>query len=323
MRLRINRFTPSRRDLIYSREIESSLVQPHFVVSGKSRSEEIEDMPGIFRQSVDVLTDAISKDINMGLKSHMLFYVMDEELKDSTATMASKSDSPLNEAIRELRKEHGSNIVIFSDVCLCTGTDHGHCGVLEGERIANDKTVKELVRIALSNAEAGVDYIALSDMMDGRVSEVRGALEEGGYHETGILSYSVKYASSFYGPFRGAASSSPEFGDRKSHQMDVRSGYGEAILEALQDEKEGADIIMIKPGLPYLDVLKVVSDEVLRPVAVYNVSGEYSMVHKSCSDSKSRGLMIAEILSSFARSGADIIVTYHAREVFSEKLLRE
>ena len=221
MRLRINRFTPSRRDLIYSRDIEASLVQPHFVVSGKLRSEEIDDMPGIYRQSVDVLLDTIGRDMDMGLTSHMLFYVMDEELKDPIATMASKPDSPLNVPIRELRKRHGNEIVIFSDVCLCTGTDHGHCGVLEGEKIANDKSVGELVRIALSNAEAGVDYISLSDMMDNRVAEVRGALEERGYHETGILSYSVKYASSFYGPFRDAASSSPKFGDRKSHQMDV------------------------------------------------------------------------------------------------------
>ena len=157
MRLRINRFTPSRRDLIYSRDIEASLVQPHFVVSGKLRSEEIDDMPGIYRQSVDVLLDTIGRDMDMGLTSHMLFYVMDEELKDPIATMASEPDSPLNVAIRELRKRHGNEIVIFSDVCLCTGTDHGHCGVLEGEKIANDKSVRELVRIALSNAEAGVD----------------------------------------------------------------------------------------------------------------------------------------------------------------------
>ena len=321
MRLRINRFTPSRRDLIYSRGIRFSLVQPHFVVSGKSRCEEIDDMPGIYRQSADVLLETIGRDMEIGLTAHMLFYVMEENLKDPTATNASMSDSPLNHAIRELRKRHGSEIVIFSDVCLCTGTDHGHCGVIVGEKIDNDESVKELVRIAISNAEAGVDYVSLSDMMDNRVNVVRNAFEERGFHETGILSYSVKYASSFYGPFRDAASSSPKFGDRKSHQMDIRSNYDEAILEALQDEKEGADIIMIKPGLPYLDVLKVVSDKVLRPVAVYNVSGEYSMVHKISSGKKNRGQMIIEILSSFARSGADIIVTYHAREVFSEKLL--
>ncbi len=321
MRFRINRFTPSRRDLIYSREIALSLVQPHFVVSGKSRSEEIEDMPGIFKQSVDILIDTIGRDMEMGLTAHMLFYVMDENLKDPMATNASKSDSPLNRAIRELRNRHGNEIVIFSDVCLCTGTDHGHCGVIVGEKIANDESVKELVKIAISNAEAGVDYVSLSDMMDNRVREIRSAFEERDFHETGILSYSVKYASSFYGPFRDAVSSSPKFGDRKSHQMDIRSSYDEAILEALQDEKEGADIIMIKPGLPYLDVLKVVSDKVLRPVAVYNVSGEYSMVHKTYSDNKSRGQMIVEILSSFARSGADIIVTYHAREAFSARLL--
>lgn len=321
MRLRINRSTSSRRDLIYSREIATSLVQPHFVVSGKSRNEEIHDMPGISRQSVDVLIDTIGRDMDMGLKAHMLFYVMEEGLKDSIATNASNYDSPVNHAIRVLRKRYGDEIVIFSDVCLCTGTDHGHCGVLVGEKIANDESVKELVKIALSNADAGADYVSLSDMMDNRVGEVRNALEERGHHETGILSYSVKYASSFYGPFRGAASSSPKSGDRKSHQMDIRSGYEEAILEALQDEKEGADIIMIKPGLPYLDVLKTVSDEVLRPVAVYNVSGEYSMVHKGSSNREDRGQMIVEILSSFARSGADIIVTYHAREVFTEKLM--
>jgi porphobilinogen synthase len=221
---------------------------------------------------------------------------------------------PLQRAVKELKSKFGGNIVIMTDVCLCTATDHGHCGIVHEDELNNDLTLPILSQIALSHAEAGADYVAASDMMDGRVGFIRDVFEKSGYTNTGILSYSVKYASSFYGPFRDAASSSPSFGDRGTHQMDVTSGYSEAILEATTDVDEGADIIMVKPALAYMDVVREVSKAVHRPVAVYNVSGEYSMVMASAVDAESRKKMVTEIFHGFKRAGADIIVSYHTRE---------
>ena len=321
IRPRINRWTPSRRDLNFGTSIQSSLVQPHFVVEGVGVDEPIPSMPGIHRQSSDVLLKTIASDMEMGIHAHMLFAVIESSKKDATASIASSPDMHLMGVVRELKSIYGESIVVLTDVCLCTATDHGHCGIIHDEQIDNDLTVAELCAIALAHAEAGADYVSTSDMMDGRVFAIRNALEQAGYVSTGILSYSVKYASSFYGPFRDAACSSPSFGDRGSHQMDIRSGYPEAILEAVTDESEGADIIMIKPALTYLDVVRQVSDTVSRPVAVYNVSGEYSMVLSSTPDEHSRGKMVREILHSFKRAGADIIVSYHAREAVSRKWL--
>ena len=321
LRPRINRWTLARRDLNFSSRIESSLVQPHFVVAGEGIDLPIASMPGIHRQSTDILLKTIASDMKMGLKSHMLFAVLDEHEKDATASAASSKDMHLLHAIRELKSHFGDDIVVLTDVCLCTATDHGHCGIIHNEQIDNDLSVTELCKIAVSHAEAGADYVSASDMMDGRVLAIRSALESAGFVNTGILSYSVKYASSFYGPFRDAADSAPSFGDRGSHQMDIRSGYGEAILEATSDEAEGADIIMIKPAMTYLDVVRKVADVVTRPVAVYNVSGEYSLVMASTSDDISRGKMVREIFHSFKRAGADIIVSYHAREAVSRNWL--
>ena len=318
-RPRINRWTQSRRDLIFSPTIKSSLVQPHFVVAGNGVNEAIESMPGISRQSVDVLLETIAGDMENGICSHMLFGVVESHEKDPMASKASDSEMPLQRAVLQLKEKYGNEIVLMTDVCLCTATDHGHCGVIHNQEIDNDLTIPELVRISLSHAEAGADYIAASDMMDGRVKAIRKAFESEGYTTTGILSYSVKYASSFYGPFRHAASSSPSHGDRKSHQMDIRSGYKEAILEANSDEKEGADIIMVKPAISYLDVVRKVADAVNKPVAVYNVSGEYSMVMSSSKDISERKAMVQEIFYSFKRAGADIIVSYHTREAMSQK----
>lgn len=318
-RPRINRWTQSRRDLIFSPGIKSSLVQPHFVVSGTGVDEEIESMPGVSRQSVDVLIESIGKDMENGLTSHMLFGVVDSHEKDPMATKASDMDMPLQKAVSQLKEKYGDKIVLMTDVCLCTATDHGHCGILHNHEIDNDLTIPELVRISLSHAEAGADYISASDMMDGRVKAIRKAFENEGYTNTGILSYSVKYASSFYGPFRHAASSSPTHGDRKSHQMDIRSGYSEATFEAMMDQKEGADVIMVKPAMTYLDVVRKVADSVSKPVAVYNVSGEYSMVMSAAKEPSKRKAMVQEIFYSFARAGADIIVSYHAREAIAEK----
>tara|TARA_B100000965_G_C19597948_1_gene761104 strand:- start:2141 stop:3115 length:975 start_codon:yes stop_codon:yes gene_type:complete len=321
IRPRINRWTIARRNLNFASDIKSSLVQPHFVVSGTEVNEPIESMPGIFRQSVDVLCQTIADDMALGIISHMLFAVVDSHDKDSTASMASSANMPLQQAVTKLKQTYGGEIVVMTDVCLCTATDHGHCGIVHNHEIDNDLTVSELCKIALSHAEAGADYVSASDMMDGRVKAIRESLEHAGYASTGILSYSVKYASSFYGPFRDAASSSPSFGDRGSHQMDIRSGYDEAILEAVTDEAEGADIIMVKPALTYLDVVRQVSDAVARPVAVYNVSGEYSMVMASSPQEESRAKLVREIFHSFKRAGANIIVSYHARAAVAGKWL--
>lgn len=314
IRPRINRWTAARRDLLFGDSVLTSLVQPHFVVDGVGVDEPIRGMPGIHQQSVDVLLKTVEEDASHGVRAVMLFGVVDAEHKDEHATHAHEASSHLHQAVLKLKAAHGEDLVVMTDVCLCTATDHGHCGLVHEGEIVNDASVEVLVNIALSHAEAGADYVCASDMMDGRVSAIRTAFEDAGHTNTGLMSYSVKYASSFYGPFRHAAHSSPEFGDRATHQMDVRSGYGEAVLEATMDEAEGADIIMVKPGLPYLDVLRKVADTVVRPVAVYNVSGEYAMIMNATDDEASRQHMVVEVLTAFKRAGADVVVTYHARE---------
>jgi len=300
----------------------SSLVQPHFVVAGENVDQPIEGMPGIHQQSVDVLLKTVEDDLAHGLRAVMLFGVVASGHKDAHASHAYDPSSHLHRAVLELKAVHGDDLVVMTDVCLCTATDHGHCGLVHEGDIVNDASVDVLVNIARSHAEAGADYVCASDMMDGRVSAIRTAFEAADLTSTGILSYSVKYASSFYGPFRHAAQSSPEFGDRATHQMDIRSGYEEAVLEANLDETEGADILMVKPGLPYLDVLRKVADSVVRPVAVYNVSGEYAMVMNATSDEASRQRMVVEVLTAFKRAGADVVVSYHAREAARKRWVK-
>lgn len=314
IRPRINRWTTARRELLFGDSMLASLVQPHFVVAGEGVDAPIEGMPGIHQQSVDVLLQTVKDDFAHGLRAVMLFGVVASEHKDAHASHAHDASSHLHRAVIALKAAHGDDLVVMTDVCLCTATDHGHCGLVHEGEIVNDASVDVLVNIARSHAEAGADYVCASDMMDGRVSAIRTAFEEAGLTSTGILSYSVKYASSFYGPFRHAAQSSPEFGDRATHQMDIRSGYEEAVLEANLDETEGADILMVKPGLPYLDVVRKVADSVVRPVAVYNVSGEYAMVMNATQDEASRQRMVVEVLTAFKRAGAAVVVSYHARE---------
>ena len=314
IRPRINRWTAARRELLFGDSMLASLVQPHFVVAGEGVDAPIKGMPGIHQQSVDVLLQTVKDDVAHGLRAVMLFGVVASEHKDAHASHAHDPSSHLHRAVLALKAAHGDDLVVMTDVCLCTATDHGHCGLVHEGEIVNDASVDVLVNIARSHAEAGADYVCASDMMDGRVSAIRTAFEEAGLTSTGILSYSVKYASSFYGPFRHAAQSSPEFGDRATHQMDIRSGYEEAVLEANLDETEGADILMVKPGLPYLDVVRKVADSVVRPVAVYNVSGEYAMVMNATQDEASRQRMVVEVLTAFKRAGAAVVVSYHARE---------
>ena len=294
IRPRINRWTAARRELLFGDSMLASLVQPHFVVAGEGVDAPIEGMPGIHQQSVDVLLQTVKDDVAHGLRAVMLFGVVASEHKDAHASHAHDPSSHLHRAVIALKAAHGDDLVVMTDVCLCTATDHGHCGLVHEGEIVNDASVEVLVNIARSHAEAGADYVCASDMMDGRVSAIRTAFEEAGLTSTGILSYSVKYASSFYGPFRHAAQSSPEFGDRATHQMDIRSGYEEAVLEANLDETEGADILLVKPGLPYLDVVRKVAESVVRPVAVYNVSGEYAMVMNATQDEASRQRMVVE-----------------------------
>lgn len=314
IRPRINRWTASRRDLLFDGSLLNSLVQPHFVVEGSGIDAPIHGMPNINQQSVDVLLETIKEDARHGINAVMLFGVVANEHKDGEAAHAYDSSSHLHQAVTKIKETFGDEIVVMTDVCLCTATDHGHCGLVHDGEIVNDASVEVLCDIAVSHAKAGADYVCASDMMDGRVSAIRSALEEAGKSDTGILAYSVKFASSFYGPFRHAAQSSPNFGDRSTHQMDIRSGYDEAILEANLDESEGADIIMIKPALSYLDVVRKVAENVVRPIAVYNVSGEYAMVMNATTDEENRKRMVIEILTSFKRAGAHVIVTYHARE---------
>ena len=322
IRPRINRWTAARREVLFGDSMLSSLVQPHFVVAGENVDQPIEGMPGIHQQSVDVLLKTVEEDLAHGLRAVMLFGVVASGHKDAHASHAYDPSSHLHRAVLELKAVHGDDLVVMTDVCLCTATDHGHCGLVHEGDIVNDASVDVLVNIARSHAEAGADYVCASDMMDGRVSAIRTAFEAADLTSTGILSYSVKYASSFYGPFRHAAQSSPEFGDRATHQMDIRSGYEEAVLEANLDETEGADILMVKPGLPYLDVLRKVADSVVRPVAVYNVSGEYAMVMNATSDEASRQRMVVEVLTAFKRAGADVVVSYHAREAARKRWVK-
>ena len=315
IRPRINRWTQARRRLLFGNAPLHALVQPHFVVAGENIDTPVESMPGINQQSIDVLIETVQNDYDNGIRAVMLFGVVEHSEKDDAASKASDVDSHLHRAVQELKSIHGDSIVVMTDVCLCTATDHGHCGLVHEGEILNDSSVERLCEIAVSHAEIGADYVCASDMMDGRVIAIRSALEAAGFTSTGILSYSVKYASTFYGPFRQAADSSPEFGDRSTHQMDISSGYDEAILESELDVKEGADIVMVKPALAYLDVVRKVADSINRPVALYNVSGEYAMVMNATKDDNSRRQMVREIMTSFNRAGADVIVSYHAREI--------
>ncbi len=292
-----------------------NLILPLFAVTGKNIENPIEAMPGHSQLSVDNIVKVAKKARDMGIPAIMLFGVPDK--KDPMGTSAYAKNGIVQKAVSSV-KSKVSDLVVITDVCLCQYTDHGHCGVVEKGIIDNDASLDLLARTAVSHAKAGADMVAPSDMMDGRVGEIREMLDEYGYSQTPIMSYAAKYCSSFYGPFRQAAHSSPKFGDRRTYQMDPANAR-EAIREVTMDIEEGADIIMVKPALPYLDVISRVADEIELPVAAYNVSGEYAMIKAAAEKGWLDGTKaMMESLVSIRRAGADMILTYFALEVAEE-----
>ncbi len=287
------------------------LILPLFAIDGKGVQNPISSMPGHFQLSIDNLIKTAKEAENLGIPAIMLFGIPSK--KDALATSAYAKDGIVQKAVKAL-KDKLSNMVIITDVCLCQYTDHGHCGFVQGNSIDNDASLDLLARTALSHAKAGADMVAPSDMMDGRVAEIREILDENNFPNTPIMSYSAKYCSAYYGPFRQAAHSAPQFGDRKTYQMDPANAL-EAIREATMDIEEGADIIMIKPALSYLDVIYRIREEIDLPVAAYNVSGEYAMVKAADKMGWIDGKKVMmETLTSIKRAGADMILTYFALE---------
>jgi porphobilinogen synthase len=311
-RLRRLRTSETLRALVRETRLSAdTFVLPLFVCEGEGVRREVPSMPGVFNLSVDEAvreTDAAKAD---GIHSVLLFGLPDQ--KDHVGSAAYDPEAPVQEAVRAIKREVPGTLVI-TDVCLCEYTDHGHCGLIVDDEIANDLTVEQLVRTAVSHAAAGADIVAPSDMMDGRVGAIRHALDERGFENTAIMSYAAKYCSAFYGPFRDAAASAPRFGDRRSHQMDPANAR-EALREVAQDLEEGADIVMVKPAVPYLDVITRVKDTFGYPTAAYHVSGEYAMLKAAARNGwlDERRAML-ETLTGIRRAGADIIVTYYARE---------
>jgi porphobilinogen synthase len=308
------RTSAAMRDLVAETSVQArQLVMPHFVLPAAKANEPIASMPGISRTGVDDLVRAVEADHKLGIKSVLLFGTPAAGAKDATGTSSHDPNGAVPSAVRALRNALGKDLVIMTDVCLCAYTDHGHCGVLVDGEIDNDRSLEPLAAMALAHAEAGADLVAPSDMMDGRVAALRDALDAGGHSNTGILSYAVKYASAYYGPFRDAADSAPHSGDRRGYQMDSRNS-GEAEREARLDEFEGADMLMVKPALAYLDVIRRVRELTTLPLAAYNVSGEYSAVKAAAERGwLDEAAVVRENLHAMARAGANIIITYHAR----------
>jgi porphobilinogen synthase len=293
------------------------LIQPVFVVEGEGVREEIPSMPGQYRYSLDTLSDYVRGLVEVGIDKVLLFGIPAE--KDAVGSGAYDENGIVQRACATLERELGSSVFVIADVCLCEYTDHGHCGVIEGETVNNDATLPLLARASVSLADAGADMIAPSDMMDGRVGAIRSALDENGHERVPILSYAVKYASAFYGPFRDAAESAPQFGDRRSYQMDP-ANRREAVREALSDVDEGADLVMVKPGLPYLDIVAVVRSTVNVPIVAYHVSGEYAMVRAAAANGWiNEDGVVEESMLSFFRAGCDLVITYFAESLAKRK----
>jgi len=311
-RLRRLRRTPAIRALVRETRLSADMFMlPLFVCEGAGVRREVPSMPGVFNLSVDEAVKEVAAAKAEGVSSVILFGLPDR--KDDIGSLAYDPEAPVQSAIRAIKREV-ADVVVATDVCLCEYTDHGHCGIVIDDEIVNDATVDQLVRAAVSHAAAGADIVAPSDMMDGRVGAIRRALDERGFQQTAIMAYAAKYCSAFYGPFRDAAASAPQFGDRRSHQMDPANGR-EALREVELDIAEGADIVMVKPAITYLDVIARVKDAFDFPTAAYHVSGEYAMLKAAARNGwidEPRAML--ETLTAISRAGADIIITYYARE---------
>ena len=311
-RLRRLRRTPALRALVRETRLSPDMFMlPLFVCEGEGVRREVPSMPGVFNLSVDEAVKEVEAAKADGINCVILFGIPDH--KDSVGSLAYDADAPVQSAIRAIKRAV-PDALVATDVCLCEYTDHGHCGIVIDQEIANDPSVEQLVRAAVSHAVAGADIVAPSDMMDGRVGAIRQALDERGFANTAIMAYAAKYCSAFYGPFRDAAGSAPQFGDRRSHQMDPANS-AEALREVELDIGEGADIVMVKPAMTYLDVIARVKDTFDFPTAAYHVSGEYAMLKAAARNGwldEPRAML--ETMTSIRRAGADIIITYYARE---------
>lgn len=311
-RYRRLRYSESLRDMVRETQLDpADFIAPLFVVPGAGVRQPVPSMPGVDRTSADLAGKDAKELFSLGVKSVILFGI--PEHKDATGTSSADPEGPVCQAIRSIKAESPQTVVI-TDICLCEYTDHGHCGVLKGEYVDNDPTLEILAREAITHVQAGADIVAPSDMMDGRVAAIRERLDEKGHDHIPILAYAAKYSSGFYGPFRDAAESAPSFGDRRAYQMDP-ANVREAVKEILSDIEEGADMVMVKPAMTYLDVVRAAKEATNVPVAAYNVSGEYAMVKAAAQNGWIDGKRVTlEILTSIRRAGADLILTYHARE---------
>ncbi|MCH5336669.1 MAG: porphobilinogen synthase [Campylobacter sp.] len=319
-RLRINE---NIRDMVSENHLElSDLIYPLFVIEGVKIKKEISSMPGVFQMSLDELLKECKELEKLGIKAIMLFGVLENSKKDSCGSDSLDNEGLIARSVRQVKKEF-PNLIVICDLCFCEYTEHGHCGIIDPKTksVDNDATLEISAKQALVQARAGADMIAPSGMMDGIIETLRKALDKNGFENLPIMAYSTKFASSFYGPFRDVAESAPSYGDRKSYQMDFRNGK-EALLESLEDEKQGADILMVKPALAYLDVVKELSLNSKLPLCVYNVSGEYALLKAG----EKAGVidykkMVFETMMAFKRAGAKLIITYHAKEL--AKMLKE
>lgn len=310
------------RDLVHEVELSrAQLIQPYFVEENPTAQAPINQFTGIYRWGVDSLSKKIEADVDRGLKHFLLFGQTEPARKDRVGTPGWSDEGVIPQTLKALRTRFGQTITLFTDVCLCAYTDHGHCGVLVNESVSNDPSLDYLGRQAVAHARAGADFVAPSDMMDGRVGVMRGLLDQQGFNQTGILSYTAKYASNYYGPFREALSSSPQKGDRSSYQMDFRN-QNEALLELELDIAEGADMVMVKPALAYLDIIALFAKNSRVPVTAYSVSAEYEMVkclaEKGLADERK---LLLENLTAIRRAGARSIITYSASEICEKKWL--
>ncbi|MGT2756284.1 porphobilinogen synthase [Streptococcus ovuberis] len=309
------------RDLVRETELRTDdLIYPLFIKEGLSQKQEVSSMPGVFQLPLAEAIAEVEEASRLGIKAIMLFGI--PEQKDAIGSQASAPDGIVQQALRSL-KAACPEVLLIADTCLCEFTNHGHCGVLDGEEVDNDRSLERLVDVAVSQAKAGADIIAPSNAMDGYVAAIRQGLDQAGYTHIPIMSYAVKFASSFYGPFRDAGESAPAFGDRKTYQMDPANRL-EALREAASDEREGADFLMVKPALPFLDVIREVRQQTALPLVAYHVSGEYAMIKAAAQAGwLDEAAVVKESLTSIKRAGADLIITYFAKQIAQEWQTKE